>query len=265
MCLHINIRSFISFSLSELLFFVKSVFAFSSNKKQEHIFDFFCMIWYTLTDFNQLYPYEVINMNDLSDKQCQILAFLKKEVRERGYPPSVREICEATGLKSTSTVHGHLARLEKKGYIRRDPTKPRAIEILDTSPLPSSIQDTIQVPIVGTVTAGSPIFAEENIIDTFPIPAQYLGKSNHVFMLKVKGESMIGAGIFDKDLILVNQQSVANNGEIVVALIEDYATVKTFYRENGHVRLQPENPAMSPILIRDCQILGKVIGLFRKF
>ena len=118
---------------------------------------------------------------------------------------------------------------------------------------------------MGTVTAGSPIFAEENIIDTFPIPAQYLGKSNHVFMLKVKGESMIGAGIFDKDLILVNQQSVANNGEIVVALIEDYATVKTFYRENGHVRLQPENPAMSPILIRDCQILGKVIGLFRKF
>ncbi len=203
-------------------------------------------------------------MQDLSDKQKQILEYLKQEVKERGYPPSVREICEATGLKSTSTVHGHLARLEKKGFIRRDPTKPRAIEILDTSPLASSSQELVQVPIVGTVTAGTPILAEENIIDTFPLPVQYVS-NNNVFMLRVKGESMIEAGIFDKDLILVNQQSVANNGDIVVALIEDYATVKTFYRENGHVRLQPENAAMSPIFIRDCKILGKVIGLFRKF
>lgn len=202
-------------------------------------------------------------MNELSAKQKQILEYMKQEVREKGYPPSVREICEAVGLKSTSTVHGHLSRLEKKGLIRRDPTKPRAIEILDEDyALPE--KELVQVPIIGNITAGSPILAVENIEDTFPIPVEYV-HNDKVFMLKVRGESMIGAGIFDKDLILVRQQSTANNGDIVVALIEDYATVKTFYKEKDYVRLQPENPSMTPIMVRDVTILGKVIGLFRKF
>lgn len=202
-------------------------------------------------------------MNELSAKQRQILEYMKQEVREKGYPPSVREICEAVGLKSTSTVHGHLSRLEKKGLIRRDPTKPRAIEILDEDyALPE--KELVQVPIIGNITAGSPILAVENIEDTFPIPVEYV-HNDKVFMLKVRGESMIGAGIFDKDLILVRQQSTASNGDIVVALIEDYATVKTFYKEKDYVRLQPENPSMTPIMVRDVTILGKVIGLFRKF
>ena len=205
-------------------------------------------------------------MNDLSAKQQQILEYMKAEVREKGYPPSVREICEAVGLKSTSTVHGHLARLEKKGYIRRDPTKPRAIEILDEAPhnpdLPT--RELVQVPIVGNITAGTPILAVENIEDTFPVPVDYV-HNDTVFMLKVGGDSMIEAGIFDKDLILVRQQSNASNGDIVVALIEDYATVKTFFREKDFVRLQPQNASMNPIIVRDVTILGKVIGLFRKF
>ena len=166
-------------------------------------------------------------------------------------------------MKSTSTVHGHLERLEKKGFIRRDPTKPRAIEILDGSDsLPK--RDLVNVPIVGTITAGTPILAVENIEDTFPIPVDYT-HNDTVFMLKVKGESMIEAGIFDKDLILVKQQQDAKNGDIVVALIEDFATVKTFYREKDFIRLQPENSSMSPIIVKDVTILGKVIGLFRKF
>ena len=209
-------------------------------------------------------------MADISPKQLQILEYLKKEVREKGYPPSVREICEATGLKSTSTVHGHLSRLEKKGYIRRDPTKPRAIEILDGTPDEfenyQSDQEIIDVPVIGTITAGTPILAVENIEDTFPLPASYATGGKTLFMLKVKGESMIEAGIFDKDLVLVRQQPSADNGDIVVALIDDdYATVKTFYKENGHIRLQPENSSMSPIIVNDCSILGKVVGLFRKF
>ncbi len=209
-------------------------------------------------------------MADISPKQLQILEYLKKEVREKGYPPSVREICEATGLKSTSTVHGHLSRLEKKGYIRRDPTKPRAIEILDGTPDEfenyQSEQEIIDVPVIGTITAGTPILAVENIEDTFPLPASYAAGGKTLFMLKVKGESMIEAGIFDKDLVLVRQQPSADNGDIVVALIDDdYATVKTFYKENGHIRLQPENSSMSPIIVNDCSILGKVVGLFRKF
>lgn len=202
-------------------------------------------------------------MHDLSAKQQQILEYVKSEVREKGYPPSVREICEAVGLKSTSTVHGHLARLEKKGLIRRDPTKPRAIEILSDQP-DYPAREVVRVPIVGNITAGSPILAVENIEDTFPIPVDYI-HNDSVFMLKVRGESMIGAGIYDKDLILVRQQSNAENGDIVVALIEDYATVKTFYREKDFIRLQPENPSMNPIIVRDVTILGKVIGLFRKF
>ncbi len=202
-------------------------------------------------------------MNDLSAKQQQILDFVKTEVREKGYPPSVREICTAVGLKSTSTVHGHLARLEKKGLIRRDPTKPRAIEIL-TGDAEYPSRETVRVPIIGNITAGTPILAVENVEDTFPIPVDYV-HNDSVFMLKVRGESMIEAGIYDKDLILVRQQSNAENGDIVVALIEDYATVKTFYREKDFIRLQPQNPAMNPILVRDVTILGKVIGLFRKF
>ena len=205
-------------------------------------------------------------MNDLSAKQQQILEYMKAEVREKGYPPSVREICEAVGLKSTSTVHGHLARLEKKGYIRRDPTTPRAIEILAEAPhnpaLPT--RELVQVPIVGNITAGTPILAVENIEDTFPVPVDYV-HNDTVFMLKVRGDSMIEAGIFDKDLILVRQQSNASNGDIVVALIEDYATVKTIFREKDIVHLQPQNAAMNPIIVRYVTILGKVIGLFRKF
>ncbi len=203
-------------------------------------------------------------MTDLSAKQQQILDYMKSEVREKGYPPSVREICQAVGLKSTSTVHGHLARLEKKGFIRRNPTKPRAIEILDGSSNKTQTREMVQVPIVGNITAGTPILAIENIEDTFPVPLDYV-KNDSVFMLHVHGDSMIEAGIFDKDLILVRQQNTADNGDIVVALIEDYATVKTFYKENDFIRLQPQNSSMNPIIVRDVTILGKVIGLFRKF
>jgi repressor LexA len=203
-------------------------------------------------------------MTDLSVKQQQILEFIKKEVRDKGYPPSVREICEAIGLKSTSTVHGHLSRLEKKGYIRRDPTKPRAIEVLNLEPIAEYTQELVHIPIVGTITAGTPILAVENIEDTFPLPVQYVNNDD-MFMLKVRGESMIEAGIFDKDLILVRQQQVAQNGDIVVALIEDYATVKKFYKEKDHIRLQPANSTMTPIIVQDCSVLGKVVGLFRKF
>ena len=202
-------------------------------------------------------------MQGISTKQLQILEYLKSEVRQKGYPPSVREICNAVNLKSTSTVHGHLTRLEKKGYIRRNPTKPRAIEILD-SEFNKNKDSFVSVPIVGNITAGSPILAVENIEDTFPIPSEYV-HNDSVFMLKVRGESMIGAGIYDKDLILVRQQKDAKNGDIVVALIEDSATVKRFFKEKEYVRLQPENPAMSPIYIKEVSILGIVIGLFRKF
>ena len=206
-------------------------------------------------------------MEKLSQKQFEILEYMKKAVREKGYPPSVREICDAVGLKSTSTVHGHLERLERKGYIRRDPAKPRAIEIFsdnDSGNSDGSSRALIEVPIVGTVTAGIPIFATENIEDTFPIPSDYAPNGN-IFMLRVKGDSMINAGIFNKDLIMVRQQNTADNGDIVVALIEDFATVKTYYKENGYIRLQPENPTMSPIIVRDVSILGKVVGLYRKF
>ncbi len=202
-------------------------------------------------------------MNKLSAKQKQILDYIKSEVREKGYPPSVREICDGVGLKSTSTVHGHLERLEKKGFLRRDPSKPRAIEILDGE-CNVTPRELVQVPIVGNISAGTPILAVENIEDTFPVPVDYV-HNDDVFMLRVKGESMIGAGIFDKDLILVRQQNTAVNGDIVVALIEDYATVKTYYMEKDFIRLQPENPSMTPILVQNVTILGKVIGLFRKF
>lgn len=199
--------------------------------------------------------------SELTNKQQEILDFIKSEINSKGYPPSVREICSAVGLKSTSTVHGHLDRLEKRGLIRRDPTKPRAIEVLDDYLYQKEI---ISVPIVGSVAAGQPILAVENVEDNFPIPADFFPHKNQMFMLQIKGQSMIGTGINDGDYIIVQQQSTAINGDIVVALIDDSATVKTFYKEKDYIRLQPENPAMEPIIVDDCVILGKAVGLFRK-
>ena len=198
----------------------------------------------------------------LTNRQRQILDFIKKEIRERGYPPSVREIGESVGLSSSSTVHGHLARLEEKGWIRRDPTKPRAIEILDES-FYNLRHRTVIVPLVGRVTAGLPILAVENIEEYFPLP-QELVSDEEVFMLTVQGESMIEAGILNGDYVIVKQQDSASNGEIIVALIDDEATVKRFFKEKDHIRLQPEDQFMKPIVVPDVKILGKVIGLYRK-
>ena len=199
----------------------------------------------------------------ISSKQKEILEFMKSEILSKGYPPAVREICEAVHLKSTSSVHAHLETLEKNGYIRRDPAKPRAIEIVDDS-FNISRREIVNIPIVGTVTAGQPILAVENIEGYFPIPMDYM-PNTETFMLKVKGDSMINAGIFDSDYIIVQQQSHAQNGDFVVALIEDSVTVKTFYKEKDYYRLQPENDYMSPIIVPEVEILGKVIGLFRTF
>jgi repressor LexA len=201
---------------------------------------------------------------NISSKQLRILDFIKNELHNKGYPPSVREICEAVGLKSTSTVHGHLEKLEKNGYIRRDHTKPRAIEIVDHNPY-FSRKEIIEIPIVGNVTAGQPILAIENIEDTFPLPLEFLDTDNNTsFILTIKGNSMINAGIFDGDYVIVKQQNTAQNGEIIVALLGDEATVKRFYKEKDHIRLQPENPDMEPIIAIDVIILGKVVGVFRK-
>lgn len=199
---------------------------------------------------------------DLSSRQVAILEFIKLEIRSKGYPPSVREIGEAVGLSSSSTVHGHLAQLEDKGYIRRDPTKPRAIEVLDGSEAVNK-KEMVSVPMVGKVTAGQPILAVENIEDTFPLPVDFVG-NDEVFILSVQGDSMIEAGILNGDYILVRQQRTARNGDIVVALIEEEATVKTFYKEKDYIRLQPENPHLEPIIVKEVSILGKVIGVFRK-
>ena len=202
-------------------------------------------------------------MSKLSGRQQAILDFIKSEVREKGYPPSVREIGEAVGLASSSTVHGHLERLEKKGMIRRDPTKPRAIELLGVTDDTLFSFSVARVPLIGKVTAGVPIEAVEDIQDYFPLPSHYVG-DNTVFMLTVSGESMIEAGIYDGDLVIVRQQHTANNGEIVVAMTEENeATVKTFYKEKDYFRLQPENATMQPILLKKVEILGKVIGIFR--
>jgi len=202
-------------------------------------------------------------MKKISTRQTEILDFIKSEVREKGYPPSVREIGEAVGLASSSTVHGHLERLEKKGFIRRDPTKPRAIEILTDDFASIFHPDTVRVPLVGKVTAGEPITAIENVEEFFPLPASLI-KDDEVFMLIVQGESMIEAGIFDKDYIIVRKQTNANNGDIIVALTEEgEATVKRFYKEKDHFRLQPENQYMEPIILKNVEILGKVIGVFR--
>ena len=197
----------------------------------------------------------------ISDKQAQILEYIKDQNMEKGYPPAVREICEAVHLKSTSSVHSHLATLEKRGYIRRDPTKPRAIEICDDN-FQMLRTETASLPVVGRVAAGEPILAEQNIESYFPVPAEYVPRGES-FVLKVHGTSMINAGIMDGDYIFVNSCRNAENGEIIVALIDDSATVKRFYKEDGHIRLQPENDEMEPIIVEDCQILGKVFGVYR--
>lgn len=214
-------------------------------------------------------------MSNLKEREQKILNFMKSEIKTKGYPPTVREICTALGIKSTSTVHKDIASLVNQGYLKKDPSKPRALMVVDTeesssSPSPQinveEREDVIDIPIVGRVAAGTPILAEQNIEETFPIPARYAGGSN--FMLRVRGESMINVGIMDGDLILVEQQNTARNGEIVVAMIDGFeseATVKTFYNEGDHIRLQPENDTMSPIIVKDVKVLGKVKGVFRYF
>ncbi|NLJ99143.1 MAG: transcriptional repressor LexA [Tissierellia bacterium] len=202
--------------------------------------------------------------DDLTEKQIEILYFIKNQVQKQGYPPAVREICRGVNLKSTSTVHNHLEKLEMKGYIRKDPTKPRAIEILDRdSDTLFAPKKTVDIPIIGKVTAGQPILAVEHIEDTFPVPME-IAERGPLFMLKIQGDSMVGAGIFSDDYVLVKQQNQAMNGDIVVALLEDEATVKRFFKEKDYIRLQPENEMMSPIMVRNVTILGKVIGLYRK-
>lgn len=199
----------------------------------------------------------------ISSKQKEILEYLKSQIINRGYPPAVREICEAVKLKSTSSVHSHLETLEKNGYIRRDPSKPRAIEIIDDE-FNLTRRELVNVPVIGTITAGQPILAVENVESYFPIPAEMM-PNEQTFMLHVKGDSMVNAGILNGDKILVQQQNTASNGDIVVALLEDSVTVKTFYKEKGFYRLQPENDFMDPIIVEDVMILGIVIGLFRMF
>ena len=199
----------------------------------------------------------------ITAKQQEILNYIKEEILNKGYPPAVREICEAVNLKSTSSVHSHLETLEKNGYIRRDPTKPRAFEICDDS-FQMVRTEMVSLPVVGTVAAGQPILAQENIESYFPIPAEYV-PNGESFILKVKGDSMINAGIYNGDQVFVNRCNSARNGDTIVALVDDSATVKTFYKENGHIRLQPENDTMEPIIVEDCQILGKVYGVFRIF
>ena len=202
-----------------------------------------------------------MSQGKITDKQREILEYIKEMILKKGYPPAVREICEAVHLKSTSSVHSHLESLEKNGYIRRDPTKPRTIEILDDD-FALTRRELVNVPVIGTVAAGVPILAEQNIEDYLPIPAEIL-PNKEVFMLKVKGNSMIEAGIYNGDKVIVAKQPNAENGDKVVALVDDPATVKTFYKENGHFRLQPENSSMDPIILDQVEILGKVIGLFR--
>jgi repressor LexA len=204
----------------------------------------------------------VYAMGDGKDKQSEIYEFLKNYTENKGYPPSVREICEAVSLKSTSTVHGHLKRLEKKGLIRRDPSKPRALEIAELS---TPKKEMISIPIVGKITAGLPILATENVEDTFSLPLDFIKHDKELFMLRVSGQSMIKAGINDKDLAIIERCNDAVNGEIVVALIDDSATIKRFFKEENHIRLQPENDTMDPIIVDDCSILGKLVGIFRAY
>ena len=200
-------------------------------------------------------------MSELNDKQLLIYEFLKDFTSEKGYPPTVREICKAVGLKSTSSVHGHLKHLEKEGLIKRDPTKPRALEIVDSVVK----KEMINVAIIGRVTAGLPILANENMEDSFPLPLDYVKHNNDLFMLKISGSSMIKAGILDGDFAIIERTQTASNGDKIVALIENEATLKTFYRENDHIRLQPENDEMEPIIVDNCSILGKLIGIYRTY
>lgn len=202
-----------------------------------------------------------MSQGKITSKQKEILEYIKETILKKGYPPTVREICEAVRLKSTSSVHSHLETLERNGFIRRDPTKPRAMEILDDM-FGLTRREMVQIPMIGTVTAGQPILAEENIEDYFPVPADLL-PNTQTFMLRIKGNSMINAGIFDGDRVIVERTPTAENGDIVVALIDDSATVKRFYKEDGYYRLQPENDAMEPIIVTNMNVLGKVIGLFR--
>lgn len=205
----------------------------------------------------------VMSQGKITKKQLEILEYIKEQILTRGYPPAVREICEAVNLKSTSSVHSHLETLEKNGYIRRDPTKPRAIEIIDDT-FNLTRREMVNVPILGRVAAGEPLLAQENIENYFPIPMEFM-PNKETFMLIVKGESMVNAGIFDGDYVLVEKAETARNGEMVVALVEDGATVKTFYKKEGIYRLQPENDFMDPIIVSEVTILGKVIGVFRFF
>ena len=215
-------------------------------------------------------------MNKSKQREERILAFMKKEIAAKGYPPTVREICQELGIKSTSTVHKDLKSLEQAGLIKKDPSKPRALMLVEKEPQPEETApvrevertDVVDIPVVGRIAAGTPILAEENIEDSFPVPSRMVSDGGNNFMLTVKGESMIEAGIMDGDYILVHQQPTANNGDIVVAMIDGFeseATVKTFYKEKDHVRLQPENSSMSPIIVTDVKILGKVKGVFRYF
>ncbi len=217
-------------------------------------------------------------MNKSKLREEQILRFMREEIRRKGYPPTVREICQELGIKSTSTVHKDLKNLELAGLIKKDPSKPRALMLVDKEPAPGTAPapsyadaertDVVDIPVIGSIAAGTPILAEENIEDTFPIPARMVTEGTN-FMLRVKGESMIEAGIMDGDYILVHQQPDANNGDIVAAMVDGFfeseATVKTYYKEKDHVRLQPENSSMSPIIVTDVKILGKVKGVFRYF
>ena len=196
-----------------------------------------------------------------NEKQMQIYKFIKSYINEKSYPPSVREICAAVGLSSTSTVHGHLERLEKKGLIKRDPTKPRTIEVVEKDVK----KEMINIPVLGTITAGLPILAEENIEDVFPLPIEHVRSNKELFMLHVKGDSMIEAGIHNGDLAIIEKTNYAENGTIVVALIDNEATLKRFFKEKDHIRLQPENNTMSPIIVDNCTIIGKLIGIYREY
>ncbi len=199
---------------------------------------------------------------DLTERQIAILNYIKKSKVKKGYPPAVREIGDAVGLSSSSTVHSHLNQLENKGYIKRDPTKPRAIEVMDG--ISRTAKEVVDVPLLGRVTAGVPILAVENIEDTYPLPLDFV-RDDDVFMLRIQGDSMINAGIHNEDMVVIRKQNTAHDGEIVVALMEDEATVKRFYKEKDHIRLQPENENYEPIITRDVMILGKVIALIRQY
>lgn len=201
-------------------------------------------------------------MCEVRRKELEIYEFLKEYTEEKGYPPSVRDICEAVSLKSTSTVHRYLKQLERKGFIKRDPSKPRALEIAELC-VPK--KEMINIPIVGKITAGLPILATENVEDTFPLPIDYIKHDNELFMLRVSGESMINAGINDNDLAIIESTHSARNGEIIVALIEDCVTIKRFFKEKNHIRLQPENYIMPPIILKECKILGKLVGIYRSY